>query len=56
MLEDTPVAVPPLAKQQAIVRLAQTFRQEQQIVEQLLRNGERLLNTIATDLLKEFKH
>lgn len=49
--EETPIAVPPLAKQKAIIGLARTVRQEQRIAEQLINNGERLLNTIATDLL-----
>lgn len=52
-LECTPVAVPPLAKQHAIIALVSTLRQEQQIVEQLLRNGEGLLSSIAFDLLNE---
>jgi restriction endonuclease S subunit len=53
VLECTPVAIPPLAKQQAIIALVSTLRQEQQIVEQLLRNGEGLLSSIAFDLLNE---
>ena len=50
VLEDTPITIPPLAKQQAIAGLAQTLRQKQQIFDQYLRNGERLLNAIAIDL------
>lgn len=53
VLENAPVAVPPLAKQHAIIALVSTLRQEQQIVEQLLRNGEGLLSSIAFDLLSE---
>jgi restriction endonuclease S subunit len=53
VLECTPVAVPTLAKQHAIIALVNTLRQEQQIVEQLLRNGEGLLSSIAFDLLNE---
>lgn len=55
VLEDTPVVVPPLAKQQAIVGLANTLRQERRIAEQLLRNGERLMNAIAGSLLNNDK-
>lgn len=51
VLEETLVAVPPLAKQHSIVGLTSTLRQEQRILEQMLRNGEHLLNTIANDLL-----
>ncbi|MDV6344008.1 restriction endonuclease subunit S [Nitrosomonas sp. Is37] len=51
VLEDTPIAVPPLAKQQAIINLVNAIKQERQIVEQLLRNHERLLDIIASDLL-----
>ncbi|SDY75260.1 restriction endonuclease subunit S [Nitrosomonas sp. Nm33] len=51
VLENAPVAVPPLAKQQAIINLANAIKQERQIMEQLLRNHEHLLNTIARDLL-----
>ncbi|CAB1207540.1 restriction endonuclease subunit S [Acinetobacter bouvetii] len=57
VLEATPIAVPPLAKQQAIIGIAKAFKQEQQLVEQLLRNGEQLMTTIATDLLSQkIKH
>lgn len=53
ILENTEIAVPAQARQQAIIGLARALRREQQIAEQLLRNGERLLNTIATDLLNQ---
>lgn len=53
VLENTPVAVPSLSKQHAIMGLAKTLKQEQQIIEQLLRNGEGLLSSIAADLLNE---
>jgi hypothetical protein len=51
VLEEVPIAVPPLAKQQLIVKLANTIRQEQQVLEQLVSNGERLMNNIAAELL-----
>lgn len=53
VLEGAPIAIPPLAKQQAIVALAIALRQEQHIIEQLLRNNERLLSSIASDLLHD---
>lgn len=53
VLEDMPIAVPPLAKQHSIIKLANTLNHERQIVEQLLRNGEHLMNTIATELLAD---
>ncbi|MCO6427668.1 restriction endonuclease subunit S [Nitrosomonas communis] len=51
VLEDAPIAVPPLTKQQAIINLAYAIRQERQIMAQLLRNHEHLLDTIASGLL-----
>ncbi len=52
VLEGAPIAVPPIAKQQAIVALSATLRQEHKVMEQLLRNNERLLNGIAGDLFR----
>lgn len=51
VLENAPIAVPSLDKQSNIINLARTIRQEKQTIEQLLQNGERMLNAIATDLL-----
>ena len=51
VLEDVPVAVPPLKKQQAIIGLSQVLHQEKRTLEQLLHNGERLMGSIATELL-----
>jgi restriction endonuclease S subunit len=53
VLENIPVAVPAFDKQHAIVRLANTLKQEQHIVEQLMRNGEQMLNTIVNDLVTQ---
>lgn len=50
VLEQTPVAIPPLDKQHVIVRMTKTLAQERRIVEQLLSNGERLMNAIASNL------
>jgi hypothetical protein len=51
VLEETPLAVPTLTQQRAIVGLATALRKEQRFAEQLLRNGERIMGTIASDLL-----
>ena len=50
VLEGTPVVIPPLADQQAIIALANTLRQEQRLIQQLIHNGERTMNAIATNL------
>lgn len=51
VLENTPIVVPPLSKQHAIIQLANTLAREQQVLARLQRNGEHLMNTIANDLL-----
>lgn len=51
VLEDAPVVVPPLTKQRTIVALAHTLQQEQKQMQQLIQNGERMMNAIATDLV-----
>lgn len=53
VLEKAPIAVPSLAKQQSIIRLVDTLRQEKQVVEQLIDNSERLMTSIAADLLSD---
>jgi hypothetical protein len=55
ILEETPIVVPPLAKQQMIIKLIDILKQEQRIVEQLLQNGERLMSGIASDLFNDGK-
>ncbi|WP_423709305.1 restriction endonuclease subunit S [Undibacterium sp. WLX3042] len=49
-LEEIPIAVPDLARQQAIAGIANTLRQEQRVLEQLRRNGEQMLAAIANQL------
>lgn len=51
VLENVPVAVPPLKKQQAVIGLADVLHQERRTLEQLLQNGERLMGNLANDLL-----
>lgn len=56
VLDKTPVAIPSLRQQETILQLASTLRQEQLLAEQLLRNGETLLSSIACDLLQAAGH
>ncbi|MBT5231466.1 MAG: restriction endonuclease subunit S [Methylococcales bacterium] len=55
VLEDLPVTIPDIHKQQSIINLADTIRQEQHIAEQIIRNGQQLLNTIAHDIIHAHK-
>ena len=55
VLEDVTIAVPELAKQRTLIDLANTLGQEKKIVKQMLRNSERLMNAIASDLLATLK-
>ncbi|RLT91619.1 MULTISPECIES: restriction endonuclease subunit S [unclassified Ketobacter] len=50
VLEDAPVVIPALPRQQAIIQLANTLRAEQRLIQQLLHNGERMMSSIANDL------
>lgn len=52
VLEDTPVLVPPLAKQQAIVAMANTLREEHKLMQKLINNGESMMNAIAKELFE----
>ena len=47
--------IPSLTKQRAIVGLSQTLLQEQRFLEQLVKNGDQLMTTIATNLLGDLK-
>ena len=53
VLENTPIVIPPLKKQQAIIRLASMLQQEHDYLEQLIQNGKNLLKIIFTDLFKK---
>lgn len=53
VLEELSVAVPTIDKQKSIIRLAQTIKKEQQLMQQLTHNGENLMNAIANDLMKD---
>lgn len=53
VLESTPVTIPPLDRQLTIVRLAKVIRYEQQALDALVKNNEKLLAAIADDLFTE---
>ncbi|WP_293688110.1 restriction endonuclease subunit S [Thiolapillus sp.] len=53
VLGATPVVLPPLDKQDTIINLANAINKKQQLMEQLVRNGETLMNGIANDLLQK---
>ena len=50
VLEEAPVVIPPLAKQRAIIAVANTLREEQRLIQQLISNGEHIMSAIARDL------
>ena len=50
VLEDAPVVVPPLAKQQAIIALANTLHDERRLIQKLISNGEHMMSAVAKDL------
>lgn len=50
VLDDAPVVVPPLRKQRAIIAMANTLREEQRLIQQLINNGERIMSSIARNL------
>lgn len=53
VLEETKIAIPELKKQHAIIELAKTLIDEQQLIQQLIQNGEALMSTIANDLMND---
>lgn len=52
VLEDTPVLVPPVAKQQAIVAMANTLHEEQKLLQKFVANGESMMSAIARELFE----
>lgn len=56
VLEEASVVVPPLAKQRAIVAVANTLREEQRLMQHLVSNGERMMSAIAKDLHHAYGH
>lgn len=52
VLKDTPVIVPTIAKQQAIIKMANTLSKEKILAQQLVESGERIMSAVAKDLFK----
>lgn len=52
VLEYTPMVVPPLATQRAIISMAKTLAEEQRLIQKLVNNGERMMGAIARDLFE----
>ena len=50
VIEDARIMIPSLQKQATIINLAGALKQEQQILEQLIHNGETIMNAVANDL------
>ncbi|QEY58603.1 restriction endonuclease subunit S [Pseudomonas sp. C27(2019)] len=50
VLDSMPIVLPSLTKQRTIAAMASTLRTEQALLQQLISNGERLMDFIATDL------
>lgn len=52
VVEETPLFIPPLQQQTAIVGLQQTLNRERLLAETLITNGEKLMTQICVDLAK----
>lgn len=50
VLEDVSIVIPSLAKQQIIIAIANTLREERRLLQQLINNGEDMMSAIANDL------
>lgn len=53
VLENTPITIPSLEKQQQIIRLVTTISKEQNTLQQLIDNGNQTMAAIATQLINE---
>jgi restriction endonuclease S subunit len=51
VLADAPMTVPPLERQQQILCLHETIMHEKALYSELIRNGERVMNSIASQLV-----
>ncbi len=56
VLEDAPVLVPSLAKQRAIIAMANALGEEQRLLQKLVNNGEHMMAAIANDLYQAHEH
>jgi len=50
VIEETPIIIPLLQKQQMIIKLSSILQKEKNILKQLISNGEITMNAIANDL------
>lgn len=57
VVENTPIAIPPLEQQRSVIALAKTLKQEQKLANQLIHNGQILMDRLASDVMNrpEFK-
>lgn len=55
VLENAPIAIPPLEKQKKIIQLAETIKQEQRLLKDLIDNNQATMDGIAADLLTGLK-
>lgn len=53
VLEEAPIGIPSLARQAAIMKLAHSLREERNLMQQLQRNGEQMMQAIAASLLEQ---
>lgn len=56
VLEDTPIAIPTLAKQRHVIQLVNTLKQQQRLMQQLIDNNKILMSRLATNLLTNPSH
>lgn len=55
VLEETPLAIPDIKQQQAIVELARTVQSERTLALRLVENGQLLMKAVATNLAKNME-
>lgn len=53
VVEDTPIVIPPIEQQRSVIALAKTLMQEQKLANQLINNGQLLMDRLATDLMNK---
>ena len=52
VMEETPIVIPPIAKQRSVVALTHTLLEEQRQLKKIIDNGQTLIKAIANDLLE----
>lgn len=50
VLENIPISIPNIHKQKAILAIAENLREERRLAQELVNNGERIMNALARDL------